>query len=74
MNGSAVALGQVAQREYDEIMGRFKLSLSGIDPSSIGRIRSYTLLPITTAASVARSFGRSPTSLSLLRALAQPVP
>ena len=74
VNGSAIALGQVTQPEYDEMMARFKLSLSGVDPSSVGRIRSFTLLPVTTAAAVARSFGCSPTSLSFLRSLAQPVP
>ena len=48
--------------------------MEGLDPSSVGRIRSFTIVPVTTAAAVARSFGRSPASMSFLRALAQPVP
>ena len=67
-------MGQVTQQEYNELLGRFKLSMEGLDPSSVGRIRSFTIVPVTTAAAVARSFGRSPTSMSFLRALAQPVP
>jgi|EP00966_Prymnesium_polylepis_P118707 hypothetical protein len=74
VHSSALALGQVTQQEYNEMYARFKLSLAGVDPPYLGRIRVYTLLPVTTAAAVARSFARSPTSLSFLRALAQPVP
>ena len=74
VNGAAIQMGQVTQQEYNELLGRFKLSMEGLDPSSVGRIRSFTIVPVTTAAAVARSFGRSPTSMFFLRALAQPVP
>eukprot|EP00966_Prymnesium_polylepis_P159743 3691934-Prymnesium_polylepis.1 len=48
--------------------------MEGLEPSSVGRIRFFTIVPVTTAAAVARSFGRSATSMSFLRALAQPMP
>jgi hypothetical protein len=74
VNGAAIQLGQVTQAEYDQLLSQFKLCTAGLDPSSIGRIRSFTIVPVTTAAAVARAFGRSATSMSFLRALAQPVP
>ena len=74
VSGSAVALGQVTQAEYNEIIQRFKLTTDGLDPCSVGRIRSCTLLPITTAAAVCRTFGRSPSSVAFLRLFNQPVP
>ena len=44
------------------------------DPSSVGRIRSCTLLPIATAALVCRQHGRSGASLAWLRAFSQSIP
>ena len=54
----------------------FKQSLppSVCDPSSLGRIRSCTLLPLASAAVVCRQYGRSPASMAWLRAFSQPVP
>ena len=43
------------------------------DPSSLGRIRGCTLLPLATAALICRQYGRSPASIAWLRAFAQPV-
>ena len=74
VNGAAVATKQVTQDEYDEIVARFKLSTAGLDPCSVGRVRSVTLLPMAAAAAVARTFGHTTSSLSFLRATSQPVP
>ena len=74
VNGAAVAMNQVTQEEYNEIIAHFKLSTTGLDPSSIGRIRSVTLLPMAAAAAVARTFGHTTSSLSFLRVTSQPVP
>lgn len=74
VNGAAIATAQVTQGEFDELMNCFKASMVGVDPCSVGRIRSFTLIPVTSAAAVARTFGRSISSLSFLRALAMPVP
>jgi hypothetical protein len=71
---SAVGLGQVNQAEFDALLSAFKDSLPYADPSSINRTRSFTLIPIATAAALCRSFGRAPSSLALLRTLGQPVP
>ena len=74
INGAAVALGQVTQQEYNEIIARFKISTDGLDPCSKGCIRSCTLLPVATAAAVCRTFGRSDESVAFLRLFNQPVP
>ena len=57
-------------------MAEFRSSLPGdmIDPSSLGRIRNCTILPIAAAATIVRSFGRSGAALAWLRAFNQPVP
>ena len=59
INGAAVELGQVTQHEYDEIINRFRQSKDDLDPCSKGRVRSCTLLPVSIAAAVCRTFGRS---------------
>ena len=61
------------QEELAQIMSVFKLNLpvECCDPSQLGRIRSTTLLPLATAASVCRQHGRSTASMAWLRAFAQ---
>ena len=61
------------QEELAQIMSVFKLNLPAecCDPSQLGRIRSATLLPLATAASVCRQYGRSTASMAWLRAFAQ---
>ena len=72
----AVDDGSITDEEFTEIMAAFKQALPAevCDPSSLGRIRSCTLLPIATAALVCRQHGRSAASLAWLRAFSQPVP
>jgi hypothetical protein len=62
--------------EFTQVMTIFKQALPAevCDPSSLGRIRSCTLLPIATAALICRQHGRSGASLAWLRAFAQSVP
>ena len=76
VNKAAVASSILTQPEYDALIATFKeaLPVGVIDPCSLGRIRCCTLLPVATAAAVARSFGRSAASMAWLRAFAQPVP
>jgi hypothetical protein len=71
-----VSAGVITEDEYNAIMRVFKDSLPSemVDPSSLGRIRCCTALPLAAAATVARSFGRSAASMALLRAVSQPVP
>jgi len=73
---SCIALGIVTQGEADELIKIFKYGLSSsiIDPSSLGRIRIYTIVPIPTAAAIMRTYGRSGVSLAWLRAFSQPIP
>ena len=68
--------GLVTDEEFKQIMAVFKQALpAGIcDPSSAGRIRSCTLLPVATAALVCRQYGRSAASMAWLRAFSQCVP
>ena len=72
----AVSDGYLLQSEFDQIMSVFKQHLPAdvCDPSSLGRIRSCTLLPTATAAVVCRQHGRSGASMAWLRAFSQPIP
>ena len=74
MKKEAVTLNQVTQAEFDVLMEAFKQSLPYADPSSVNRTRSFTLVPVQTAAALARTFGRSNRSAALLRALGMPLP
>ena len=76
VNAAAVAMtSTLSHSEFDEIMRLFRQNLPDVaDPSSVGRIRSCTLLPVATVAAIARTFGHSNESTALLRALAQAVP
>ena len=75
-NKQAVTDRVVTQAEFTQIMAVFKEALPAehADPSSLGRIRSCTLLPLATAALVCRQHGRSGASLAWLRAFSQSVP
>ena len=64
----------VTRPEYEDLLRIFRDSSDALDPSSLGRIRSFTLLPIHSAATVARLFGHSAESIAFLRAFQQPVP
>jgi hypothetical protein len=76
VNKQAVSSSTLVQGEYDQLMSIFKRHLPPevVDPCSLGRIRQCTLLPVATAAALARTFGRSDASTALLTALSQPVP
>ena len=72
----AVEEGYLEEEELPQIMAAFKAALPPdvCDPSSLGRIRSCTLLPTATAAVVCRQHGRSGASMAWLRAFSQPIP
>ena len=71
-----VTAGLLLQAESDQIMTLFRSTTPAdvVDPCSLGRIRTCTLLPFSTAAAVARAFGRSGGSMAFLSALSMPVP
>ena len=68
--------GHLLEAEFQQIMQVFKDALPAdvCDPSSFGRIRSCTVLPVATAAAVCRAHGRSPASTAWLTAFSQSVP
>ena len=72
----AVQDGHITEAEYLQIMSVYKQHLpsSLVDPSSLGRIRSCTLLPVATAALVCRQHGRSAATTAWLTAFSQSVP
>mgnify|MGYP007096131678 CR=1 FL=1 len=72
----SVTANTITDAEYTAIMAEFRSSLPGdmVDPSSLGRIRNCTILPIAAAAAIVCSFGRSGAALAWLRAFNQPVP
>ena len=76
VNKAAVTSGTITEAEYTALMDTFKSALPAdvVDPCSLGRIRNCTILPLAAAATVVRTFGRSPASMAWLRALSQPVP
>jgi hypothetical protein len=45
-----------------------------VDPSSLGRIRNCSIIPIAAAATIVRTFGCSGVAMAWLRAFNQPVP
>ena len=74
-NTASRQMGIITSAEQKDVLELFrKTSYRNDDPCSLGRVRSCTLLPIATVACICRSFGRSPASMALLRALSQPVP
>ena len=76
VNKAAVTSAILTQPEYDTLIATFREALPAevVDPSSLGRIRNCTLLPLATAAALARSFGRSVASMAFLRTFSQTVP
>eukprot|EP00966_Prymnesium_polylepis_P126964 2936429-Prymnesium_polylepis.1 len=70
----SVAANIITDAEYNAIMAEFKSSLPSdmVDPSSLGRIRNCTIMPVAAAATIVRSFGRSGAALAWLRAFNQP--
>ena len=76
VNKAAVAAGTIKEAEFKAVMDVFKSALPAdvVDPCSLGRIRNCTILPLPAAATVVRTFGRSPASMAWLRALSQPMP
>jgi len=68
--------GLITEEEFNQIMKVFKRGLPAeiCDPSSLGRIRTFTLLPVATAALVCRQHGRSTASMAWLRSFSQVVP
>ena len=75
VNKASMTAGLITEAEYAALMTAFKSSLPDmVDPSSLGRIRNCTIIPLAAAATVVRTFGRSPASMAWLRSLSQPVP
>ena len=76
VNKQAVTDGTITQEEYTAIMSTFKAALpaSVVDPSSLGRIRNCTIMPVAAAATIVRLFGRAGPSMAWLRAFSQPIP
>ena len=72
VDAKAVSEGHVLQTELDQLMRLYRSMSTNLD--SMGRIRSLTVIPLSTAAAVARTFGRSPASIAFLRAFSMPVP
>ena len=72
----SVTAGTITDAEYNAIMTEFKSSLPAdmVDPSSLGRIRNCTILPIAAAATIVRTFCRSGAAMAWLRAFNQPIP
>ena len=72
----SVTAGTITEAEYNALMTEFKTSLPAdmVDPSSLGRIRNCTILPIAAAATIVRTFGRSGAAVAWLRAFNQPIP
>ena len=66
----------LTQPEFEQLMALFKQHLPSdvVDPSSLGRIRVCTLLPLATASALARAYGRSGAATAFLTAFSQPVP
>ena len=64
-----VKAGLLLQAEFDQVLSLFRSTMPAdiVDPCSLGRIRTCTLLPFSTAAAVARTFGRSGGSSHLRR-------
>ena len=73
VNKAAVTSGTITEAEYTALMDTFKSALPAdvVDPCSLGRIRNCTILPLAAAATVVRTFGRSPASMAWLRTLSQ---
>ena len=73
---ASVTSSLLTQAEQDQLLACFKQHLTSdmIDPSSLGRIRSCTLLPLSTCAALARSHGRGRAATAFLTAFSQPVP
>ena len=61
-----VVSGLITDAEYNALLDVFKSALPAdvVDPSSLGRIRQCTILPLAAAATVVRTFGRSPASMA----------
>ena len=76
VNKASTTSGVLTDAEYTALMAEFRSSLPGdmVDPSSLGRIRNCTIIPVAAAASIVRTFGRSGPSMAWLRAFNQPVP
>ena len=76
INKAAVTSGVITEDEFQAVMEAFKSALPAdvVDPSSLGRIRNCTIIPLAAAATVVRTFGRCPASTAWLRALSQPIP
>ena len=74
VNKEAVDDEYVTEEELKAVLRIYRTTSEGIDPSSLGRIRKCTLLPLDTAAAVARKFGYSDQSVAFLNAFSQPLP
>eukprot|EP00966_Prymnesium_polylepis_P161580 3734284-Prymnesium_polylepis.1 len=70
VNKAAVTTGTtcITDAEYTALIEAFKSALPAdvVDPSSLGRIRNCTIIPLAAAATVVRTFGRSPASMAWL--------
>ena len=73
---AAVTVGHVLPGEFQSLLSAFKsgLPVDAVDPCSVNKIRVFSLIPLTTAATLARTFGRSDASMAFLNTLSQPIP
>ena len=61
INKAAVTTGIITDAEYAALMDTFKSALPAdvVDPSSLGRIRNFTIIPLAAAATVAKTVATS---------------
>ena len=59
VNKTNVVSGLITEGEYKALLDCFKSTLPSdvVDPSSLGRIRQCTILPLAAAATVVRTLG-----------------
>ena len=65
---------EVTQGEFSELVGIFRTSHPNWDVDHLGAVRNVTLIPLATAAAMARTFGHSANSMAFLAAFSQSVP
>ena len=76
INKAAVQTQLITQEELTACLAAFKTGLPAdvIDPCAANKIRSTALIPVTAAAAIVRTFGRSEASMEWLRVFGQNVP
>ena len=65
---------EVTQAEFDALLDIFRKTHPNSDVDNLTRVRNVTLLPVATAAAMARTYGHAQGSMAFLTALGQQVP